>query len=188
MHSQFLWPSFTKPTVFCTPVEPILMVCISLFMFVGSFTEICNVSGYEVDLFWPWTRESKEWFYRGYFWGWGNANESTDLRSPDVGISGSVSSISVLNVHSCPIRELSQVVCHQSRPVYWKSGREMPNGSKTRSSEVNITYLLPHINLHGSCRMVTGCMTQICLSLSPPNNQKVGSTISLDGWSPPFSL
>ena len=103
MHSQFLWPSFTKPTVFRTPVEPILMVCISLFMFVGSFTEICNVSGYEVDLFWPWTRESKEWFYRGYFWGWGNANESTDLRSPDVGISGSVSSISVLNVHSCPI-------------------------------------------------------------------------------------
>ena len=51
MHSQFLWPSFTKPTVFRTPVEPIFMVCISLFMFVGSFTEICNVFGYEVDLF-----------------------------------------------------------------------------------------------------------------------------------------
>lgn len=51
MHSQFLWPSFTKPTVFRTPVEPILMVCISLFMFVGSFTEIYNVFGYEVDLF-----------------------------------------------------------------------------------------------------------------------------------------
>ena len=33
----------------------------------------------------------------------GNANESTDLRSPDIGISGSVSSISVLNGHSCPI-------------------------------------------------------------------------------------
>lgn len=40
MHSQFLWPSFTKPTVSRTPVEPILMVCISLFMFVGSFTYV----------------------------------------------------------------------------------------------------------------------------------------------------
>lgn len=31
MHSQFLWPSFTKPTVFRTPVEPILMVCILVY-------------------------------------------------------------------------------------------------------------------------------------------------------------
>ena len=48
MHSQLLWPEFTKTTVFRSPVEPILMVCISLFMFVGWFTEKCNVF---VDLF-----------------------------------------------------------------------------------------------------------------------------------------
>lgn len=67
MHSQFLWPSFTKTTVFRTPVQPILMVCTSLFMFVGWFTEMYNVFGYEVDLFCLWIRESKGWFYRGYF-------------------------------------------------------------------------------------------------------------------------
>ena len=35
--------------------------------------------------------------------GRGNANESTDLRSPDVGISGSICSICVWNGLLCPI-------------------------------------------------------------------------------------